>query len=183
MALLSSKVTTFYGIFIGPILLKATERPKQTDWGATTKPSLQWNLPQAMVATCHCLHPNTPYMQQMQMRRTRVWSSLTSVPQYIYLSRTASLSQIATGRPAKHMSKPWKPARLKETKVIKPKALHMWLADVLKWSAWMSVCRGQEGILQMLVADGDGHFSNSSESLIAMMFLCYIVLHKFTEQQ
>jgi hypothetical protein len=87
MALLSSKVTTFYGIFIGPILLKATERPKQTDWGATTKPSLQWNLPQAMVAMCHCLHPNTPYMQQMQMRRTRVWSSLTSVPQYIYLSR------------------------------------------------------------------------------------------------
>jgi hypothetical protein len=37
-------------------------------------------------------------------------------------------------------------------------------------------------MLQMLVADGDG-FSNSSESLMTMMFLCYVFLHKFTEQQ
>jgi len=142
----------------GPIHLTATERPKLTDLGGPTKPnqSSWWNLPRITLRTCHWLCPNSPYMWPTRMRRTRVWSSLTSVPRSISLSRTALLSQTATGRPAKHRFKPWKPARLKETKMIRPNTLYLQVADIIKWSAWMSVFRRQEAMRWIFLAI-DGH--------------------------
>jgi len=80
---------TASGHFTGPIHLTATERPKLTDLGGPTKPnqSSWWNLPRITLRTCHWLCPNSPYMWPTRMRRTRVWSSLTSVPRSISLSR------------------------------------------------------------------------------------------------
>ena len=80
---------TALGHFTGPIHLTATERPKLTDLGGPTKPnqSSWWNLPRITLRTCHWLCPNSPYMWLTPMRRTRVWSSLTSVPRSISLSR------------------------------------------------------------------------------------------------